>query len=62
MYSCHKKRESVVLLKATAFKGFASVEKCRFDKRFEDLHQQQGCKTCTRQWDVEYLKNAGLIK
>lgn len=62
MYSCHKKRESVVLLKGTAFKGFASVEKCRFDKRFEDLHQQQGCKTCTRQWDVEYLKNSGLIK
>ena len=62
MYSCHKKRGSVVVLKTTAFKGFASVEKCRFDKRYDELHQVNGCKSCTRQWDVEYLKQTGLLK
>jgi len=63
MYSCGtSKRESVVVLKTTAFKSFASNSKCRFDKRFDELHQANGCRACTRQWDVDYLKASGLIK
>jgi len=63
MYSCGvSKRESVVLLKTTAWAGFKSVHKCRFDKRYDELHQTNGCKSCSREWDVEYLKQTGLLK
>lgn len=62
MYSCYKERQSVVILKTTAFKGFKSAEKCRFDKRYDNLHQVNGCKTCTKEWDVAYLKATGLLK
>lgn len=62
MYSCNKKRESVVILKTTAWPGFKSAQKCRFDKRYDKIHQDNGCKGCDREWDVEYLKKTGLIK
>ncbi len=63
MYSCNQaKRETVVMLKTTAWPGFKSVHKCRFDKRYEELHQQLGCKGCKKEWDVEYLKKQGLLK
>lgn len=63
MYSCNQaKRESVVLLKSTAFKGFESASKCRFDMRYDPMHQQLGCKSCAKEWDVPYLIKQGLIK
>ncbi len=63
MYSCGvSKRESVVVLKTTAFKGFASVEHCRFDLRYDPIHQALGCKGCKRDWDTEYLRKVGLLK
>lgn len=42
--------------------SFASVAVCRFDLRYSALHQQLGCKGCSRQWDHEYLRQQGLIK
>lgn len=63
MYSCNTaKRESVVLLKGTAFAGFKSVTKCRFDLRYDPMHQALGCKGCKKEWDVEYLMRQGLLK
>lgn len=63
MYSCNTaKRESVVLLKSTAFAGFKSVTKCRFDLRYDPMHQALGCKGCKKEWDVEYLMQQGLLK
>lgn len=62
MYSCHKKRESVVKLNTTAFAGFKSVDKCRFDMRYTPEHQKLGCGACGRPWDYEYLIKQGLLK
>lgn len=63
MYSCGTtKRESVVVLKTTAFPGFKSVQVCRFDKRYEKEHQDLGCRGCAREWDHEYLRERGLLK
>jgi hypothetical protein len=62
MYSCHKPRESIVQLKTVSWEGFKSVHECRFDMRYDPLHQANGCKDCNRKWDVIYLKQQGLIK
>jgi hypothetical protein len=63
MYSCGvSKRESVVVLNKTAFKGFASAQYCRFDLRYDPMHQSLGCKGCKKDWDTEYLRKVGLLK
>jgi hypothetical protein len=62
MYSCHKPRSVTVQLKNIRWLGFASAKACRFDKRYEEIHQNAGCAGCDRPWDVTYLRNAGLIK
>lgn len=63
MYSCNTaKRKTVVVLKTTAFAGFKSAQKCRFDLRYDPMHQALGCKGCAKEWDVPYLKQHGLLK
>lgn len=62
MYSCHKPRNLTIVLEGRKQKGFESAKKCRFDQRYDPMHQALGCSQCTRQWDAEYLKAAGLIK
>lgn len=62
-YSCNTaKRKTVVVLKSIAFKGFTSAQFCRFDLRYDPIHQAQGCKGCKKDWDTEYLRKVGLLK
>lgn len=63
MYSCNiAKREDVVQMKTVSWEGFDSVQKCRFDQRYTEMHQSLGCAGCVKEWDWEYLKRQGLIK
>jgi len=62
MYSCNSnKRETVVKVKTTAWPGFKSAQVCRFDLRYTLMHQELGCKGCTREWDWSYLRQQGLL-
>ena len=62
MYSCHKDRLEVVQTKTVKWQGFDSAKKCRFDLRYDEMHQQLGCNTCIKPWDSVYLKQQGLLK
>lgn len=63
MYSCNTaKRETVVVYKDTAWAGFKSAQYCRFDMRYDPMHQALGCKGCKKDWDTEYLRKVGLMK
>lgn len=62
MYSCNTERLETVKKGNTSWPGFNSVKVCRFDKRYDEMHQELGCKNCTKQWDSKYLKAQGLIK
>lgn len=63
MYSCNSsKRETVVRTKTIAWPGFKSAHVCRFDLRYTTMHQELGCKGCSREWDHEYLRKQGLLR
>jgi hypothetical protein len=62
MYSCNKPRLPELRVGSTVVAKFESTPVCRFVGRYDELHQNNGCRGCTREWDVNYLRQWGLLK